>query len=204
MIHRYRSDYPNQVHILNLSISKHLYIAKNDEIKYQKKGFDINLNNFRKSNREHVIHYLIKDHYSGAYYGEIYSANNEIHIKDFLCRAWFKKDEYEFMGIPELLVVPKIIYDKFPDIKKLFIKTNIKDIKATSGFQAGASAVREWERNISIYSYLRGLRTIQEIQNNIQMFNKLFNESKIVKWKKNVNQDRVFDSKDIFFKIFDS
>ena len=34
---KYKSDYPNQVHQLNMSISQNYYLLKNGEIKYQLK-----------------------------------------------------------------------------------------------------------------------------------------------------------------------
>lgn len=43
---KYKSDYPNQVHQLNMSISQNYYLLKNGEIKYQLKKFDINWNNY--------------------------------------------------------------------------------------------------------------------------------------------------------------
>ena len=37
----YQTNYPNEVHQLNVSLSKHLYVLKNGEIKNQKKPFDL-------------------------------------------------------------------------------------------------------------------------------------------------------------------
>ena len=66
MFVRYQSDYPNQVHQLIVSVSKHLYITARGEIRFQKKAFDVSLDKIGKLPKEHLVHYLLRDHYSGA------------------------------------------------------------------------------------------------------------------------------------------
>ncbi|MCA1626764.1 MAG: hypothetical protein LC742_02205, partial [Acidobacteria bacterium] len=51
----------NESHQLLISVSKHLYVSKSGDITYQKKAMDVNLKNYRRTGREHVIHYIIRD-----------------------------------------------------------------------------------------------------------------------------------------------
>lgn len=65
MIYHYESYFSNHVHQLVVSISKHLYLLKNKEIKYQKKFFNINLKNYSKSTKSHLVRCIIEDYFSG-------------------------------------------------------------------------------------------------------------------------------------------
>ena len=105
----YRTDYSNHVHLLLVSVSKNLYILKDRTLKYQKKKMEYNLKNLVKSERELVVHYLIVDHLSGFFYGELHSAKKLIPIEEFLHQAWSEKEDYQFCGLPAVLSVPKTI-----------------------------------------------------------------------------------------------
>jgi len=80
----YQSRCPNEIHQLIVSVSKHLYILKNGQITYQKKSLDVDLFNCKHSSKEHVVHYLIKDHFSGALYGEVAQSSNLLSLGEFL------------------------------------------------------------------------------------------------------------------------
>ncbi|RZJ90594.1 MAG: hypothetical protein EOO20_07675 [Chryseobacterium sp.] len=82
MYHTYKSDYPNQVHQLNFSISQNYHILKNGDIKYQVKKFDVNWSNYSKSGKIHLINYLIRDHFSGCFYAEVYPIDEVPHISE--------------------------------------------------------------------------------------------------------------------------
>ena len=51
-----------------INMSRHLYLIKNGSVRFQKKKFEHTLANMHKSEKEHVVHYLIRDHFSGAFY----------------------------------------------------------------------------------------------------------------------------------------
>ncbi|WP_235596212.1 hypothetical protein [Leptospira weilii] len=149
MLYHYVSDFSNHVHQLVVSISKHLYLLKNEEIKYQKKSFDLTLKNYSKSTKRHLIHCIIKDHFSGASYGEIHSTDQHFSIEKFLLNAWKIKKGYKFHGLPKCLMAPKSVIEHFPGLGNIFKHTNIKLIETTSGFQSGAPIIiKEWEKQI--------------------------------------------------------
>jgi len=33
-------------------------------LKYQEKPFEVNINNFRRTKKEHLVYYLMRDHFS--------------------------------------------------------------------------------------------------------------------------------------------
>jgi hypothetical protein len=68
--HRYKSDYPNQVHQLLVTVSKHFHIGAKGQLRYQFKAMDVNFNNLEKSEREQIVFYLLRDHFSGVFYAD--------------------------------------------------------------------------------------------------------------------------------------
>ena len=96
MYNIYKSEYPNQVHQLSVSVSKHIYVTGAGKLKFQKKKFELDLASVRAADRVHVLHYLIRDHFSGAFYAEICASTSFVPVQDFLNRAWSVKREYLF------------------------------------------------------------------------------------------------------------
>jgi len=148
LYHSYKSDYPNQVHQLNFSISQNYYLLKNDEIKYQSKKFDVNWKNYEKTGKRHLINILIRDHFSNCFYAEIFPIDEVPYINEFLFNAWKEKEGFEFCGIPKNLILGRHIVEKFPDILN-FSKNIGQNIElAKNGFATGIRSVRDWENNI--------------------------------------------------------
>ena len=104
---RFSSDYPNHVHQLLVSVSTHYVVKTNGQIRFQKKKLDVSLKTFGNSGRVHLIHYILRDVFSGFYYVEVTSSVNMIPIQDFLLRAFLPKPDIYFGGIPKFLMVPK-------------------------------------------------------------------------------------------------
>lgn len=48
----YKSDYPNQVHHLNIFISQHYHLLKDGSIVWQKKPFDVKWPDFKNSTKK--------------------------------------------------------------------------------------------------------------------------------------------------------
>ena len=147
----YRTDYSNHVHMLLVSISKHLYILKNRTLKYQKKKMDYNLKNFHKADRELVVHYLIPEHISGVFYGEIHSSIKMIPVEEFLYRAWSEKQNFKFCGLPTILSVPKTIESE--ELLNLVTGLSIKPINPTGGFMGGIKHLKIWEDRVCHMDY---------------------------------------------------
>ncbi|EMS83056.1 hypothetical protein [Leptospira noguchii] len=211
MVYHYESDFSNHVHQLVVSISNHLYLLKNEEINYQKKSFNINFKNHSKSKKCHLVNCIIKDHFSGASYGEIYSTDQLFSIEKFLFNAWKIKEVYKFHGLPEFLMVPKSVIEHFPGIANIFKYTNVRLIETTSGFHSGAPIIiKEWEKQVCYAPMLYKLLSFSKLQENIEYFNNKINSfksdnsdlSKIDKWSNNINRTNIITNETDFFKIF--
>lgn len=142
---RYRTDYSNEVHQLVVSVSRHLWVGKDGAIRYQQKPFEISLAKLPASSKRHVIHYLVRDHFSGAFYGE-FAVSPDLHdVRKFLTRAWSRKDHLSFCGVPDFLTVPKTVDAQFPELLTWLDDLGVEIVEATSGFQAGVRDLKTWE-----------------------------------------------------------
>ena len=150
---RYQSDYSNEVHQLIVTPSKHYFVTKNGQFKFQKKAFEVTLNDCGTQTRKHVIHYLIRDHFSGVFHWEICLAENPIPIYEFLFRAWRKKEEANFCGMPDFITIPKNVQSFFPGLLNFIQKAGIAYLKVTSGFQGGVRDIRTIENTLKIVGF---------------------------------------------------
>ena len=204
----YCTDYPNQVHQLIVSVSKRVYVLKNRELKFQKKPVDINLDNFQKAERNLLIHYIIRDHFSNAFYGEIHEKEAPEDVRNFLYRAWSQKEDYPFCGIPDSMIVTKTVQRFAPEIVDLLSRLNVKIIDSTSGFQAGIRIIRTWEEELKFhYKMAPELKTIEDVQFNIDRFcNYINNRSKrnkasnITIWENDVKDLRLPKAEDFLLR----
>ncbi len=76
-------------------------------MKYQKKPFDVRIENLQSSQKTHIVHYVIRDHFSGLFYAELSDSDSLIPIHDFLYRAWQNKLFHPMVGIPDFMTIPK-------------------------------------------------------------------------------------------------
>ncbi len=155
MFHSYRSEYANQLHQLLVTPSRHITITKDGRLSFQKKALDVNLARLAKSTKQHVVHYIIRDHYSGVFYAELISGSKLIPVQEFLLRAWSEKEKYPFCGAPEYISIPKSVERVFPVIRRLIERAGIQITEVTSGFQGGVGDVRTWESYIRQYCSIR-------------------------------------------------
>ncbi|MDA8339807.1 MAG: tetratricopeptide repeat protein [Nitrospiraceae bacterium] len=185
---RYSTDFPNQVHQLLITVSRHLYVLKNGEVHYQKKPFEVDLKNVIKSSKVHIVHYILKDHYSGLFYAELCTQHDLISIEEFLFRAWSKKDNFAFCGMPVLLTVPKSVIDFAPGLISLLNALQISIVEPTSGYQAGVREIRTWENEIRIAPAFKPmLKSFDALKNSTLEIVRNLNssggqKSKISKW----------------------
>lgn len=150
MLH-YRSDHPNHVHQLVISVSKNFYLDEKENIlRYQKKDMNVSLASLEKAKKRHMIIYSIRDHCSGVFYSEISFAPKIFRPQDFLSRAWGIKEDYDFRGIPDCLTIPKTLQEKFPDLVQDITKLGIKLLEVTSGFQGGIRDINTIEKALLI------------------------------------------------------
>ena len=145
---RYRTDYRNQVHQLLVTLSRNYYVGKDGLLKYQKKPLPYDLRTVNKSKKTRLVHFILRDHFSGIYYAEMCTHDDMINLGRFLYTAWSEKEGYEFCGVPENLFVPQIIMDRWPTILDLLDDYGIQALKPKSGFQAGTITAKYWQHAV--------------------------------------------------------
>jgi len=144
----YQCNYPNEVHQLLVSVSKNYYVRKDGIIKYQSKPLPYDLATVDKSDKTRIIHFIMRDHYSGFYYAEMCLHTEILNIGKFLYNAWSDKNNYEFKGAPKFLMVPKIVEVKWSSLKDIVEKFGIKLFSLQSGFANGIIEIKYWQKAI--------------------------------------------------------
>lgn len=152
----YKTDHPNHVHQLVVSVSRHLYVTSNGKFKYQKKAFEAKLDRPDSYTKKHIVHYLIRDHFSGLFYVEITDTKNIFSVFEFLYRAWSRKDHHPLCGIPYALTVPKNVKALWSNITPFLEEITIQSVDVTSGFQGGIRDIRTWEEDLRCGLYKSG------------------------------------------------
>nr|DAY94846.1 MAG TPA: hypothetical protein [Caudoviricetes sp.] len=206
---KYKSDYPNQVHQLNMSISQNYYLLKNGEIKYQLKKFDINWNNYERTGKRHIVNFLIRDHFSNCFYAEIYPIDEMPHIEYFLFNAWKQKNNFAFCGIPHCLILGRHIINRFPEIQNLSHTANVNIQLANNGFATGIRSMRDWETNMRFFASYPDLKQIESFQKyseyicrDINSRNTGKTEPNLLKWEQNNPRGLIVNDFTEFEKLF--
>jgi hypothetical protein len=126
-----------------------------------------------RSEKELVVHYLVRDHFSGAFYAEACSSLLLMPVENFLLRAWSKKDEYIFCGMPEYLSIPNTVAEAFPKLLPWVSSLDIELLEVTSGFQGGIRDVPTWENYLRMVFALGEETKLSEIRAKAARINKL-------------------------------
>lgn len=188
----YQSLYPNHIHQLTVSVSKHYWITSDGIFKYQQKKLETSLGKVKSSNKNHLIHYIIRDHFSGVVYSEVASSKSEIDLQQFLFRAWSSKEGFAFCGIPELLIIPNAVQEIFPKIKEKLSRLGIKCLKANSGIQAGVRDVRTLEEFMKYYAESTFLEKHEELNQTFNLVSakqaRTGKQTKLEVWENNINK----------------
>jgi hypothetical protein len=153
VIKRYKTDYSNHVHQLLVTPSKHFYVTRKGTLKYQKKAFELKLGKDPDDGKTHILHYIVRDHFSGLFYWELCQFQEPIPIWKFLFRAWSITDDQHLFGFPEFITIPKNALDYFPPLQKFIENIGIKKLKVTSGFQGGVRDLRTIEEHLKFESF---------------------------------------------------
>ena len=194
MINSYRSLHPNHVHQLTVAVSKHYFVTKSGSLKYQMKPLEVNLDKITSADRTHLIHYIIRDHFSGLIYYEFALSNNLTPIQSFLFNAWAFKKDYSFYGIPDLLMIPDTVESKFAGIREKVIELGISLVKVTSGFQGGIRDIKTIENCLGLHCNqpIEGQYLVEEICRYInKQKSRAGSITKTSLWRDNIKSIRV-------------
>ena len=156
MLQRYKTNQSNEVHQLVVAVSRHSYVTAAGRFQRQKKAFEVRLDKPETFTKRHVVHYLIRDHFSGLFYAELADTENIFPVHEFLYRAWSKKESHPLYGIPFGLTVPGTVRALWPELVSLLKEATIEAIDVTSGFQGGIRDLRTWEDELHFGLYESG------------------------------------------------
>lgn len=145
MLKRYQTNQSNEVHQLIVAVSRHSYVTAQGKFQRQKKAFEVRLDKAETFTKRHIVHYLLRDHFSGLFYVEVTDTMNIFPVHEFLYRAWSKKDSHPLYGMPFGLTVPATVRALWPDLVPRLKEATIEAIDVTSGFQGGVRDLRTWE-----------------------------------------------------------
>jgi hypothetical protein len=183
--------YSNEIHKLLVSASSHYHILNSGELKYQKKKMDVRLEDIDRSQKNHVVHYLLIDDYSGAFYAEVHPSRQMIPVEQFLYKAWAKKADHFFCGVPEIILIPKTVRSVITArLVSLFDSLGIIPMHPSSGFDAGSRVVRTWESEITDFCFYPGPSLFSDFQSCAIGICHEANESldKTMEWKRNLRK----------------
>ena len=174
------------------------------------KKFDVNWLNYNKTGKRHLVNFLIRDHFSNCFYAEIFPIDEMPSIKDFLFNAWREKRDFEFCGIPDVLILGRHIIEKFPSIQNIENNIGVKLQLATSGFTTGVRSLRDWENQIRFFSYYKDCEHIKGFQKNIEIICRKINlrdsgktEPNLLKWINNSPRGGLINNKVKFDNLFE-
>lgn len=145
---------PNREQNLFISLSKHLYLTKDGNLRRQEKPIDPRL----PGKKTLLTRLIILDVDTGSVYGEYHDSESAKDLIGFLARAWSKKAKHPMKGIPEILNVPDIaLKDKTyrNDLEFAVQHTPVKIGTLPSGFSGGVHAVKQLERCVESLMWRR-------------------------------------------------
>ncbi|MEW6173847.1 MAG: hypothetical protein AB1510_12435 [Bacillota bacterium] len=187
---RYITEHSNQLHQLLVSVSRHFYVLKNGMLHYQEKPIEVNIGNYQRTKKEHLVYYILRDHFSGSFVFEVATTNSLVPLADFLYYGWSKGEEEKYIwGMPDAVYIPQRISS--PGLFEGLIKLGVEPLNPPSGFASGIRIVRDLEEHINYI--LRDI--VDHRPENIKMLKKTiyeyllhpnYEDGKFKKWKDNL------------------
>jgi hypothetical protein len=156
MLKRYHTNQSNDVHQLVVAVSRHSYVTVQGKFQRQKRAFEVRLDKPESFTKRHIVHYLLRDHFSGVFYAELVDTTSIFPVHEFLYRAWSRKDVHPLYGIPFGLAVPATVRAVWPHLVARLKDATIETIDVTSGFQGGIRDLRTWEDELHFGVYQSG------------------------------------------------
>jgi tetratricopeptide (TPR) repeat protein len=192
MASSYLTEHSNQLHQLLVSVSRHFYIKKDGFLTYQEKSMEVNLKSLGKSKKEHLVYYIVRDHFSGNFVIRLTTSTALIPLAEFLHYAWSGPAEGKYLwGMPGYLWVPKTIAtpEFFEGLEVLGV---IAD-NPPSGFASGIRIISSIEEQLLFIMARLSEPTLEIINQRLDevyryMLNLNFDENKVEKWRENLPQ----------------
>lgn len=168
-----QSECSNESHQLLITPSKHFCVSFDGTLNYRKTLFKVSLKNLRLAPEEQalpVVHYILRDKFSNAFYAESYVPNQMPPLEEFLHRAWSWKTNYLFAGLPKYLSVPS--YARSQELSKLLANLNIEQFLPRFVNEIGLKGMQIYESELIKYA---GLKFVADVQNRMDIILKEIN-----------------------------
>jgi tetratricopeptide (TPR) repeat protein len=159
-------------------------------LKYQEKHVEVNINNYHKTNKEHLVYYIMRDHFSGSFVFRFATTKTLIPLADFLYYSWSKREDEQYLrGMPDAVYVPQLISS--PELFEGLVKLGIKPLNPPSGFASGIRIIRDIEDHIHyVFSRIVDHRPENLDQNKNLIYKYIlrlnYDDSKFKKWQDNL------------------
>lgn len=142
-----RGAFANDLHQLLVSVSRYLYVTSSGLLKEQKKPMEINLKNCRRSPKEHLVYYLLRDDWSGNLTCRLATTRSLLPVVEFLHWGWRHEDaDQHFWGLPRRLLVPKTVSSA--ELLQGLDRAGVQPFHPSSGFTSGVRILRDLEAAI--------------------------------------------------------
>ncbi len=185
-------DYANEVHQLLVSISRHLYLSEGGVLKYREEPMKVDLTNLHRLRKEHLVHYVLRDLFSGNFVFAVATTRKMFPLLDFLHYGWKEeKKENHFWGLPRRISVPKRLSS--PELLAGLQRLEVEPFHPTSGFTSGVRIIRSLEDNLCYYilgcSALHFLDTIERYKGLVyeHMLGGDGGDNRIDRWSSNLS-----------------
>lgn len=137
----------NQLHQLLVTVSRHLYVQKDGNLKYQEKPLDIDITRLSGSRKEHLVYFVLRDAFSGTFVFELATSRSLPSVADFLFRAWHKDVGQYLWGLPDYISIPRSIAS--PQLMSGLQKLGLQCFHPSSGFTSGVRVLRDIEDHLA-------------------------------------------------------
>lgn len=192
MASSYITEHSNQLYQLLVSVSRHFYIKKDGFLTYQEKPMEVNLKSLGKSKKEHLVYYIVRDHFSGNFVIRLTTSTALMPLAEFLHYAWSGPAESKYLwGMPDFLWVPKNIAT--PELFKGLEVLGVIADNPPSGFASGIRIIPSIEEQLFFIMARLSEPTLEIINQRLDevyryMLNLNFGENKVEKWRENLPQ----------------
>ncbi|NLY75052.1 MAG: tetratricopeptide repeat protein [Firmicutes bacterium] len=190
MASSYITEHSNQLHQLLVSVSRHFYVKKDGFLAYQEKPVEVDLKRLSKTQKELLVYYIVRDHFSGNFVIKLTTSTALIPLVEFLHYAWSgPADDKYLWGLPDFLWIPKTIAT--PDLfEGLEILGVIADYPP-SGFASGIRIIPSIEEQLFFIMGRLSEPTLEIMNQRLDkvyryMLNLNFSGNKVEKWRKNL------------------
>lgn len=159
----YQTDHSNELHQLLVSVSKYLFLNKDGLIFMRDEPLDVTLKNAQKTGKNHLVFYVLRDHYSGNFAYRIAVVGALPPLAEFLYDTWNNENGSGVLwGTPKEVWVPKTIAS--PELLEGLDRLGVRPGHPPSGFASGVQAIKSLEEALYIWLMRHSIPTLANLE----------------------------------------